>query len=68
MANNKAYNEAHLQDLKAYIGASHRERRPDGWKWSMVTRLPKWVKSAKNRDALLKSIERMEAKLEATKR
>jgi len=62
------YNEAHLQALKAYIGASHRERRPGGWKWSKMTRLPKWVKSAKNRGALLKSIERLEEKLEAIRR
>ncbi len=33
-----------------------------------MTRLQKWVKSAKNRDALLKSIERLEAKIEEIKR
>ncbi|MGH9754031.1 MAG: hypothetical protein ACREA2_14740 [Blastocatellia bacterium] len=62
------YNEAHLQALKAYISAARRERSPDGWGWSMMTRLPKWVKSAKNRGALLKSIERLEEKLGAIKR
>jgi len=62
-----AYNKDHLHALKAYISAAHRERVKDG-KWSMMTRLPKWVKSAKNRGALLKSIERLEEKLEAIRR
>jgi hypothetical protein len=62
-----AYNKDHLHAIRAYIGAAHRERAEDG-KWSMMTRLPKWMKSARNRDALLKSIERLEGKLEAIRR
>ena len=62
-----AYNKDHLQALKAYITASYRERPRDS-KWSMMTRLPKWIKSARNRDALLKSIEKMELKLDEIRR
>jgi len=62
-----AYNKGHLLTLKEYISAAHRERAKAG-KWSMMTRLPKWMKSAKNRDALLKSIERLEEKLGAIRR
>jgi C4-type Zn-finger protein len=61
------YNKDHLHAIKAYISAAHRERAKDGT-WSMMTRLPKWMKSARNRDALLKSIERLEVKLEAIMR
>jgi hypothetical protein len=59
-----AYNQEHLQALKSYIAAKLREQRRRG-KWSMSTRLPQWIKSAKNRDALIKCINKLEEKLEA---
>lgn len=57
-----AYNDEHLSELKAFIGADLRERhhligRSNG---SMISRLPLWIKSAKNRDELLKLIEKLE--------
>jgi hypothetical protein len=57
-----AYNEAHLQVLKTYIGATLREGGVR-YKWSMMTRLPQWMKSAKNRDAVMKALHRLEQKL-----
>lgn len=57
-----AYNDEHLAELKAFIEAELRERhhligRSNG---SMISRLPLWIKSAKNRDELLKLIEKLE--------
>jgi hypothetical protein len=57
-----AYNEQHLQVLKSYVIASLRDGRNRG-KWSMTARLPQWIKSAKNRDAVLKCIENLERRL-----
>lgn len=58
-----AYNRKHLQDLKSYISAKIRDQRQRG-KWSMSSRLPQWIKDAKNRDELLKIIGRLEERLE----
>ena len=58
-----AYNPEHLQILKSYVSAKIRDQRKRG-KWSMTSRLPQWVKDAKNRDELLKIIARLEKKLE----
>ncbi len=55
-----AYNPRHLRELQAYIGAKLRLRRGAGNK-SMFSRLPAWMKSAKHRDAVLKSLDRIEA-------
>lgn len=57
-----AYNEAHLNVLKIYVGATLREGR-GRHPWSMMTRLPQWIKSAKNRDAIMKALHRLEQKL-----
>lgn len=56
-----AYNKEHLKVLKSYVTATHRARGYGG-KWSMLNRLPQWVKSAKNRDTVLKAIGRLEEK------
>jgi hypothetical protein len=56
-----AYNERHLSDLKSYIGSSLRDGQHRR-KWSMVTRLPRWMIIAKNRDAVLKCIDKLEDK------
>lgn len=57
-----AYNDEHLAELKAFIGADLRERHHliGGHNGSMISRLPLWIKSAKNRDELLKLIEKLE--------
>lgn len=56
-----ALNQDHLLDLKEYIGAKLRKRH-DGSFSSMLERLPTWMKEAKNREALLKLIQKLEGK------
>lgn len=56
------YNRRHLDELKAYVGAKLRRRR-DAGHWSMFSRLPAWMKSARHRDAVLKSLDRIQAML-----
>jgi transposase-like protein len=53
------YNEKHLADLQAYVAAKIRYRANRG-KWSMITRLPQWIISAKNRETILKCLEKIE--------
>lgn len=60
-----AYNHNHLQALKSYVSAKLRDQRLRG-KWSMSSRLPQWIKDAKNREELLKTINRLEKKLKET--
>ena len=61
-----AFNLKHLIYLENYISADLRERSRDdklGWSNSSLTsRLPKWMKSAKNREALLKAIAQLRTK------
>jgi hypothetical protein len=58
-----AYNGAHLDYLERYVGARLREhaQHPEhGWSnASVASRLPAWMKSAKNRDAILSCIARL---------
>lgn len=54
-----AFNHAHLQALKAYVGARLRERACDHQR-SYFMRLPAWIKSAKQRDDVLAAIARIE--------
>ncbi len=55
-----AWNLEHLDFLEDYIGCSLRERIPNR-NGSMASRLPQWMKEAKNRDALMKSIQQVKA-------
>ena len=59
-----AYNDDHLDYLKQFISAKLRTRKCSekyGWSnGSQISRLPKWVKLAKNRTKLLKDIEKLE--------
>ena len=55
------YGAKHLEQLKLYIAADLREG--DGTKWSYFTRLPKWLKTSKNRDLVLKAIAKLEKRL-----
>jgi len=53
------YNIDHLKYLKDYIASKLRE--DDGrHKYSLITNLPQWIKSAKNRNLILKKIDRLE--------
>ncbi|GAB2817204.1 hypothetical protein GCM10022221_13780 [Actinocorallia aurea] len=61
-----AYNARHLGVLEAYVGARLRERgTPRSSPMSMVERLPAWIKSARNRDALVRELAGMRATLPA---
>ncbi|WP_444937087.1 hypothetical protein ACJJIW_08275 [Microbulbifer sp. JMSA004] len=61
-----AFNNEHLEFLESYVSANLRERSKDEeWGWrnsSLASRLPKWIKSSKNRDALLKAINELKEK------
>ena len=56
-----ALNYEHLDYLKRYIQAKIRER-DNRSHWTMVEKLPKFIKSAKNRIELIKCIENLEKK------
>ncbi|MBE9029226.1 hypothetical protein IQ266_05555 [filamentous cyanobacterium LEGE 11480] len=62
-----AFNPEHLDFLAAFVQAQHRESRPHtihGWSnRSLVSRLPKWIQSHKNRAAILKTIAQLRQSL-----
>ena len=58
-----ALNEDHLSDIREYIEMKIRPR-PANKKWAMVNNLPEWMKLAKNRVAVLKGLEKLEAQLQ----
>ncbi|SRR5258708_6437019 len=57
-----AYNVEHLNALEAFVAAPLREASPTH-PWSLVSRLPQWMILAENREAVLKGIKRLRAKL-----
>ena len=57
-----AYNAEHLDFLRHYVEAAVRERTPNA-NATLASRLPKWVKSSKNRDTILRAIDKLERKL-----
>lgn len=59
-----AYNEKHLDFIEKYVSAKLRERGSNKNR-SLSSRLPKWIKSAKNRDEILKAIGKLRKKLHA---
>lgn len=54
-----AYNERHLGELQAYVGATLRTRQGSG-NGSLFSRLPAWMKAAKHRTEMLKSFARLQ--------
>ncbi|WP_406334882.1 hypothetical protein [Streptomyces sp. NBC_00203] len=63
-----AYNLEHLTFLRQFVAASLRERAPwydTGRKMTVVARLPVWIKSAKNRDEVLRAVERIRGSVSA---
>ncbi|WP_223596475.1 hypothetical protein [Neobacillus bataviensis] len=55
-----AYNIEHLEYIKNYVEADLRENGT--YYLSVESRLPLWIKSAKNRDAVVKAISKLEQK------
>ena len=59
-----AYNYEHLEWLQNYVSAKLRERTRDdesGWRnQSLASRLPKWIKQAKNRQGILDAINKLQ--------
>jgi hypothetical protein len=58
-----AFNRRHLEILEGYIAAEL--RGPSAGSETMISQLPKWLKSAKNRKDLLVAMRRLRAKLES---
>ncbi len=56
-----AYNRQHISTIRMYVAASHRVRASP-MKWSMLTRLPTWVKLAKHRAAVLSACDQLDQK------
>lgn len=56
-----AYNEAHLEYLENYISAKLREHK-DRSHFTLLEKLPKFYHEAKNREPLLKIIEKLKKK------
>jgi hypothetical protein len=52
-----ALNEPHLDFLERYVAAGVREQSPGNS--TLASRLPAWIKSAKHRPALVKTLRRM---------
>ena len=58
-----AYNYEHLEFLRAHVDAKLRERNLDDMQnRSLGSRLPRWMTSKKNREAVLKAIEQLKNK------
>lgn len=60
-----AFNMRHLQFIRDYVAAEDRRSPPrernDPLNSLLASRLPKWMKSARNRDTVLRAIEILEA-------
>lgn len=56
-----AYNREHLDALEDFVGAELRDAYPNG---TMASRLPAWLKSAKNREDVLKGIRKLREMIE----
>ncbi|MDB4728559.1 hypothetical protein OAF63_07180 [Saprospiraceae bacterium] len=57
------YNTDHLEYLKEYVEAKLREDE-GRHKYSMITNLPQWVKSSKNRDVIVKKLNKLKHEFE----
>ncbi len=63
-----AYNAEHLDLLESYVAARLRERRASPGVMSVVARLPAWLKSAKNREGILRAVRRLRSSLPTAQR
>lgn len=57
-----AYNREHLDFLAEHVGAKLRERRGANLSRSIGSRLPRWMTSAGNREAVLQVMEKLKGK------
>ncbi|PCJ67591.1 MAG: hypothetical protein COA58_00200 [Bacteroidetes bacterium] len=53
------YNLDHLNYLKGYVSAKLREDN-GRYKYSMIANLPQWIKSSKNRELIVKKLNKLE--------
>ncbi len=51
-----AWNPQHIELLAAWLGATLRERSTQPYHWSMVSRLPRWMKLASARPRVLHAL------------
>ncbi|HEX8002521.1 MAG TPA: hypothetical protein VF519_07485 [Mycobacteriales bacterium] len=58
-----AYNAEHLDLIEAFVSATLRERVADRTHYTLVERLPAWLKAAGNRDAVLAGVARLRERL-----
>lgn len=56
-----AFNREHLLEIKSYVVSKLRERKTTMYT-TMVEKLPTFIKEAKNRNSIIKAIERLEKK------
>lgn len=59
------FNRRHWDLLFSYVKAEHRERGKNEYGWrnaSIVSRLPPWISSKKNREAVVKALKTLEDK------
>ena len=61
-----AYDEVHLDFLERYVAAGVREQGPGNS--SLASRLPGWIKAAKNRDVVQDALARLRATLAVAER
>ena len=55
-----AFNPRHLSFIAGYVAATIRERTPN-YNASLASRLPDWIKVAKNRTAVLRAVRQIES-------
>ena len=53
------WNRAHAELLAEWLGASLRERSRIPYHWSMVSRLPRWMKQASMREPVMRALDRL---------
>lgn len=61
-----AFNRRHLEYLENFVSAKHRQRNQNIETWqnsSIASRLPKWIKLAKNRAQILKAVEVLKSRI-----
>ncbi|WP_199716623.1 hypothetical protein [Micromonospora musae] len=56
-----AYNEEHVNELSAYVGAQLRERGGARPTRAMFARMPSWMKKSDNRSEILAALEMLRA-------